>query len=190
MVSLVLVLDDDSPWRCCLWNEVMPTEEVSSLSTAYIVRVYQISWAFDFKAHWKEVGGFWHLYHQGMRSLHLFCKKSFLQKSFVEELAEIWLICTCHVTVHLWPICEFGTLCFVTGLPKPANFNDLFMTQVLNPPLGRGEDAKMAWVAILNPPPPRIGEFFFFAPFSLVVWHLGYFLDSGCNSWSSTSFWS
>jgi hypothetical protein len=36
-------------------------------------------------------------------------KKSFLQKSFVEELAGVWLICTCHVTVHMWPIREFGT---------------------------------------------------------------------------------
>jgi hypothetical protein len=55
---LFLVLDHNSPWRCCLWNEVMPTEEVSPLSTAYLVRVYQISCAFDFTTHWKEVGGF------------------------------------------------------------------------------------------------------------------------------------
>jgi hypothetical protein len=47
---LVLVLDHDSPRRCCLWNEVTPTEEVSILSAAYIVRVYYISCIFNFTA--------------------------------------------------------------------------------------------------------------------------------------------
>jgi hypothetical protein len=55
---LVLILDHDSPWRCCLWNEVTPTEEVSPLSTAHIVRVYYTSCVFNFTAHWEEIGGF------------------------------------------------------------------------------------------------------------------------------------
>ena len=73
VVGFVLVLDHDSHRRCCLWNEVTQTEKVSPFSTAYIVRVYNISGVFDFTAHWKEVVGFWHWYHQGMRSPHLFC---------------------------------------------------------------------------------------------------------------------
>jgi hypothetical protein len=56
--QLVLVLKQDSPRRCCLWNEVTPTEEAFPLSTAYIVQVYCISHVFDFTAHWIEVGGF------------------------------------------------------------------------------------------------------------------------------------
>jgi hypothetical protein len=67
----------------CSWSwistEMLPLEwsdadeEVSTLSTAYIVRVYYISCIFNFTAHWKEVGGFWYLYNQGMRPPHLFC---------------------------------------------------------------------------------------------------------------------
>jgi hypothetical protein len=41
-----------------LWKEVTLTEEVSPLSTAYIVPVYNISCIFDFTAHRKELGGF------------------------------------------------------------------------------------------------------------------------------------
>ncbi len=36
-----------------------------------------------------------------MRPLHLFCRKSFLQKSFVEELAEKLLFCTKSAYNHL-----------------------------------------------------------------------------------------
>jgi hypothetical protein len=42
VVGFVLVLNYDSPRKCCLWNEVTSTEEVSPLSTAFIVRVYYI----------------------------------------------------------------------------------------------------------------------------------------------------
>jgi hypothetical protein len=42
-----------------------------------------------------------------MRSLHLFCYISFLQKPLIEELAEKWLICTKsahdHVTATYGP---------------------------------------------------------------------------------------
>jgi hypothetical protein len=65
---------------------------------AFIMLVCYISGVFDFTAHHEEVGGFWHLYHQGMRSSHLFCYKGFLQNPFIKELVEIERICTSHVT--------------------------------------------------------------------------------------------
>ncbi len=54
----------------------------------------------------------------------------------------------------MWLIHEFGTHCEFACLPKLAKFNNLFMTQVLVHHWGGG---KMAWVAILYPPPPTLG---------------------------------
>ncbi len=78
-----------------------------------------------------------------MRSPHLLCEKSFLQKPFVKELAEVERICTSHVTALRGAyavIRGFGLCVQVVGLPKSATFNNLPETQILNPPLGRGED--------------------------------------------------
>ncbi len=55
---------------------------------------------------------------------------------------------------HMWSIREFGTHCyFVDSLIclKTANFNDLFMTQVLNPLLGG-----VKYYVTMPPPPPSI----------------------------------
>ncbi len=91
---------------------------------------------------------------------------------------------------HIWFIGDFGTHHHVVDpriWPKCATFNDLFMTQVLNPPLGGG--GRMAWVAILYPLPPHQG-ILLFVSFFLITWHLGFFLEVSCPSCSSTSFWS
>jgi hypothetical protein len=63
--------------------------------------------------------------------------------------------CDCH----MWSNCDFGTHCYMTDLqicPKTAIFNDLFMTQVLNPPLGEGG----GWLGSpsFTPPPPTSGN--------------------------------
>ncbi len=125
--------------------------------TAYIVRVYYIRRAFDFLAHRKEVGGLWHMNKQDMRPLHLFCWISFLQKSFVEELAEKWLFCTKSVHSHmtatygpsatLKPTTTWWTRGFTPNPPLLTNF--LWLRSWIHH-LGRG---RMAWVAILYPPP-------------------------------------
>jgi hypothetical protein len=44
-----------------------------------------------------------------MRFPYLIDLKGFLQKPFLEELAEVWLICSCYVIAHMWPIRGFGT---------------------------------------------------------------------------------
>jgi hypothetical protein len=57
---------------------------------------------------------------------------------------------------------------FDPNQPKSATFKkDLFMTQVLNLPLGEGEDG--LGHHLVPPPPPHSREFFFFASFSLVT---------------------
>jgi hypothetical protein len=117
---------------------------------------YYISCVFDFTAHWEEVGWFWHLYHQGIRPPHLFCLKKFLAKT-IEELAEVWLICTCHVTVHMWPIRDLEpTVSLRVCLNQPI------LTTFLcsDPESTTGEGGR--WLGSPSrTPPPRIRKFFF-----------------------------
>ncbi len=92
-----------------------------------------------------------------------------------------WLPC------HMWSFGDFETHNYVADLqicPKTATFNDLFMTQVLNPPLGEVG----GWLGSPScTPPPHVREFFFFSSFSLITWHLEYSLDVSCPSQSGTS---
>ncbi len=83
---------------------------------------------------------------------------------------------------HIWYIGDFGTYLYTsyTTLPKYATFG---------PESAAWGGGRMAWVAILYPS-PHIREFFFFVSFSLITWHLAFFLDVNCSSWCSTSFWS
>jgi hypothetical protein len=154
--------------------------------SAYIVRFY-----YDFTAHRKEAGGFWHFCHQVWGLRIYFVKKSFLQKSLVEELAEnllfytkvTWLPHVVHPRVCN-PLLHGG----FADLPQNGHFLRIFYD--LGPESATRGGGRMARVAILNSPPPCIREFFLFASFFLIAWHLGYFSDVSCPSWSSTSFWS
>jgi hypothetical protein len=79
VVGFVLVLVHDSHRRCCLWNEVTPTEGVHHLATGFYNLQFTMCGVFDAKTCHEEVGDFLHLHHQGLRSPHLLKKKSFLQ---------------------------------------------------------------------------------------------------------------
>jgi hypothetical protein len=145
--------------------------------TAYIVCVYYIRCIFDFPAHRKEAGRFWHCSKEDMRPLHLFSKISFLQKPFVEELAEKWLFCP-NLLMIMWlphmvhrrvwniPLHVHSRLClkYDTFGPESAAW----------PSVGWGE---MAWVAILFPPSPHQGILFLFL-FCFVLW--SYMISGSC----------
>ncbi len=131
-------------WRRLRWFSPSPT--------AYIVCVYYLRRIFDFPAHRKEVGGFWHLYKQDMRPLHLFCKISFFQKSFVGELAEKWLFCTKSVHDHVTATpatLEHTVTRIFADLPQIRHFWSWIRS------LGRGEDGLGRH---LVPPPPTSGN--------------------------------
>ncbi len=88
VVGFVLVLDHDSHRRCCLWNEVMLTEEVPPLATGFCNASSLYKWHIRFHSSPRRGRWFLTLDHQGMRPPYIFCLKSFLQKPFVKELAE------------------------------------------------------------------------------------------------------
>ncbi len=54
----LILLDHNSPRRCCLWIGVTPIEKEFSPSTAYIVWIYYISRRIVLTAHRKEAGKF------------------------------------------------------------------------------------------------------------------------------------
>ncbi len=107
--------------RCCLCNEVRPTEGEAPLATGFYnlksTILYSVSGIFDFKARHDEVGVFWHLQHQGIKFRHLFCKKKFLEKIInlrvIKELADLGKI---HVKV---PKTRSLQVC-----PKSADFSE------------------------------------------------------------------
>ncbi len=83
--------------------------------------------------------------------------------------------CDCH----MWSISDFENHCHVVDSriwPKNATFNDLFMTQVLNPPLGSGEDGLGR--QLVPPPPPHQGILLFCL---ILLNHMTSGVFSGCQ---------
>ena len=152
VVGFFLALDHDSRRRCCLWNEVTPTKGVPPLATGF----YNAGLLYH-----EEVGGFWHMYQQGMRSPHLFCYKDFLQNPFIKELVEIERIFTSHVTAL-----RRSTGGSYAGLVSASKWriclNQPHLTTFpwLRSWIHHWGGGKMAWVAILYPPPPTSGNSF------------------------------
>ncbi len=94
---------------------------------------------------------------------------------------------SCKNQLSNWrKIGEFCPRVAHAGFQKPATLNGFTLTLDQKSPLGEGE---MAWVANLDPPPPHIHEFFFFASFSLVIWHMGCFLHAKCPSQDTGKFY-
>jgi hypothetical protein len=95
--------------------------------------------------------------------LQRFLAKS-IHKGIGGDRADLHKSHDCPPAEHIQVIRRFGLRFQVADLPKSATFNYLPMTQILNPPLGRGEDGLGCHFI----PPPHIREFFF-ASFSLVI---------------------
>jgi hypothetical protein len=105
-----------------------------------------------------------------MRPPHLFCKKSFLQKPFIKELAEKEQLFHMSHDFTLRPRCEFCPSVQVAGFTKSATFNDLTPTHSLNSALGRGEHGLGRHFVL--PPPPTSGNssFLSHSPWLLDIW--------------------
>ena len=89
---------------------------------------------------------------QDIRPLHLFCQISFLQKSFVEELAEKWL----H-NCHLWSIGDFGT-------------HHHMLDQQIYPKIATFDPESAARADILYPPTSGNSSFLPHSPYLLDIW--------------------
>ncbi len=72
-----------------------------------------------------------------------------------------------------WSICGFGVCVQVAGLPESATFNNLTLTQILNPPLGKGEDGLGSHIV----PPPHLGILFCL----ILLSYLTSWMFSGCK---------
>ncbi len=112
---------------------------------------------------------------------------SILLKKFLEKIINLRIIKELvssrksHVTCPLFY--AFG-FCH----QNPPDFLKTRRLRIKSRHLGGG---RMAWAAILNPPPPPLQQgILLFASFSWVVGDLGRFIDAKCPSWCSPSFWS
>ncbi len=167
-------------WRWLRMNS--PSPQLISWQIYYISRISVLT------AHRKEVGRFWHCTKIDISSLHLFCKKGFLLKPLVEEFSWKWRfwpkICICHVTATSGPLATLGP----TVIWENGDFDQIrLFWGWIRFLVGGGWPGSPS--CLLHPPPPH-RRILLFASFSLIKWHLPFFLDDNCSSWCSPSFWS